>query len=216
MTKKQSLPQQRKNSPKKIIKRDVKNFSTSFLRHLTEGVDSLNYYKEKELIALLENGDPTSGETKRTNELIEEIFNINGIRNGKYVGDLDYNKFSKIMMKTRSDLIEEYDCKKSLEFMLVDRIIANYWRAMKCDRIYNRCLAKEDGSFSADQLKINFMKELSKSIERAERQLNADIILLKELKQPKLNVKISTKNAYVANNQQVINNNEDNSQNTNH
>ena len=39
----------------------------------------------------------------------------------------------------------------------------------------------------------------------ADRQLAANMMLLKELRQPALNVKVNTKNAYIAQNQQVVN-----------
>ncbi|MBM2820830.1 MAG: hypothetical protein HW405_590 [Candidatus Berkelbacteria bacterium] len=102
----------------------------------------------------------------------------------------------------RSELVKEYDCKTSLELMIADRIVASYWRAMQCDRIFNRLVTKEDGGFSFDQLKINITKELNKSIELANRQLNTNIILLKEIKQPKLDIKVNTKNAFIGNQQQ--------------
>ncbi|MFA4995716.1 MAG: hypothetical protein WC536_01080 [Patescibacteria group bacterium] len=176
------------------------------VQFLTEGVSSHNDSRQKEFFSLLEKPKRTSAEEKRMSDLGVQIIKLNGLQNGHWVGHIDFEEYDDSLKKMRNDLAKEFDCKTGIELMLVDRIVANYWQTMRCDMVYNRCLVKKDGSFTMDQLKINYMKELSKNKEKAERQLNASIILLKELKQPKLNVKISTKNAFLANNQQVINN----------
>jgi hypothetical protein len=109
----------------------------------------------------------------------------------------------------RFSLVKEYGCKTSLEFMLVDRIVASYWRSMRCDRVFNLLITKEDGGFSCDQLKVNIIKEINKSIEFANRQLNTNIIMLKELKQPKLDVRVNTKTAFIGNQQFNVNKQDD-------
>jgi len=55
---------------------------------------------------------------------------------------------------------------------------------------------------SFNQLRVNILKEFNKGIESANRQLNADIILLQELKQPALKVNVKTNTAFVSQNQQ--------------
>ena len=106
-------------------------------------------------------------------------------------------------MKMRHDIAEEYSCKTASELMLADRIVANYWRAMRYDSSFNYIIEKPGGGFTFDQLKVNVLKEFNKGLELAGRQLNADIILLKELKQPRVSIKVKTDNAYLAQNQQI-------------
>lgn len=147
----------------------------------------------------------TEEQKSRKSDLFRELVILHGFENGMLTANLSYSQYYGLLSKMRQDIIKEYNCKTSLEFMLADRIVASYWRAMKYDTALNRLIEKEDGSFSFDQLKINAIKEVDKGIELADRQLNANIILLKELKQPLLNVRVKTDNAYIAQNQQVIN-----------
>ena len=128
-----------------------------------------------------------------------------GLENGIWAANLSHNENYLPLGETRRKIVKDYDCKTSLELMLADRIVANYWRAMRNDTLLNHYIENKDGSFSVNQLKINMIKEFNKGIERADRQLNANIMLLKELKQPKLNIKVNTENAYIAQNQQVVN-----------
>ena len=188
----------------KLIKKDDKRAMIErVLRQLFEGFDfSDTHIVEEELAILEEKKKLTSKEKERRNELELEIGTIHGLRNGIWTGNLSHGKNFKLLTTMRSELVKEYDCKTSLELMIADRIVASYWRAMQCDRIFNRLVTKEDGGFSFDQLKINITKELNKSIELANRQLNTNIILLKEIKQPKLDIKVNTKNAFIGNQQQ--------------
>ena len=188
---------------KEIIKReDEKIRIERAIKPLTESIDFSDGKATKEYADLEEKNKLTQKEEKKKGELELEIAMINGLKNGLWIGNLSYSKYFKSLATMRSNLVKEYNCKTSLELMLVDRIVANYWRAMKYDTIFNRLIEKEDGGYSFDQLKVNIIKEFNKGIDLANRQLNTNIILLKELKQPKLNVKVNTENAFISQNQQ--------------
>lgn len=150
----------------------------------------------------------TPAQKEREKKLVDGFVTRYGLENGRWVKNLSYNKYREALGKMRHDVAKEYSCKTALEFMLADRIVASYWRSMQYDTVFNRMFIKEDGGFSFDQLKVNILKELNKGMEFATRQLNANILLLKDLKQPRLNVKVTTDNAYIAQNQQVINTDE--------
>jgi len=201
---------------KKLIKtEDRGNKIKRATQWLTESFDASDVAIMEEYADLKEKNKLTPTEEKRKDELRIKIAMIHGLKNGIWLGNLSYEKYFCALVTMRSSLIKEHDCKTSLEFMLVDRIVASYWRAMKYDMYFNHLTEKEDGSWSYDQLKINALKEFNKGIELANRQLNANIILLKELKQPKLNVNVKTKTAFVAQNQQFNVNKQDDQQNEN-
>ena len=145
----------------------------------------------------------TPNEKKRKDQLSTELFMLYGLENGIWAANLGHSKYYSSLAQIRLNIVKDYDCKSSLELMLADRIVAHYWRAMRNDTLLNRYIENGDGSFSINQLKINMIREFNNGTERADRQLNADIILLKELKQPKLNIKVTTENAFIAQNQQV-------------
>ena len=145
----------------------------------------------------------TPNEKKRKDQLSTELFMTYGLENGIWATNLGHSKYYSSLAQIRLNIVKDYDCKSSLELMLADRIVAHYWRAMRNDTVINQLTEEKDGGYSFNQQKINVLKELNKGVELADRQLSADIILLKELKQPKLNIKVTTENAFIAQNQQI-------------
>jgi hypothetical protein len=157
----------------------------------------------------------TPTQKKRKIELVVEIMQVYGLENGLWATNLGRFKYHHALAEIRRKIVDDYDCHTAIELMIADRIVANYWLTMRNDTLLNHYMENEDGSFSINQLKINMIREFNRGIDRASRQLNADIMLLKELKHPKLNIKINTENAYIAQNQQVINTDKDESKSVN-
>ncbi len=153
---------------------------------------------------------PTSDQIERKTEVRKEISRFFGLENGLWVSNLGYKRDSSALARMRQKIKREYDCKTSLELMLADSIVACYWRIMNNEMKINRLIDNEDYSYSFDQIKINVMKELSKEVDLANRRLNMNIILLKEMKQPALKVNIKTNNAFIGDKQQFNNNAESN------
>ena len=189
----------------KVVIKDDRNVKIE--RAIKPFIESFTFFDSeimKEYADLREKGELTPKEEKKKTDLALEIAMIHGLKNGVWAGNLSYQKYFKSLTTMRSSLVKEYDCKTPIELMLVDRIVANYWQAMRSDTLLNHYIENEDGSFSINQLKINTIREFNRGLERADRQLNASIILLKGLKQPKLNIRVNTENAYIAQNQQVV------------
>lgn len=191
---------------KELAKKEDKKAEVmrGILKAYSESVDYSDYYI-KEFFDLLEKKELkelTVKEKAREGELSLEIGKANGLKNGLWAANLSYGKYHKFLGTTRSMLVKEYDCKTPIELMLADRIVANYWRSMRLDTTLNFLIEKEEGGYSFTDQKVNIVRELSKGLESASRQLNTSILLLKELKQPKLNVKINTDNAFIGQNQQ--------------
>ena len=162
----------------------------------------------EEILSLVNKEKLTEQETKRLNELQQEVTEIHGLKNGLWAGAATYKKYRNFIYTTRASLVKEFNCKTSLELMLVDRIVANYWRAMRIETLLCPYIEWND-DYPFSQLRVNIIKELGKSLESASRQMTTSILLLKEMKQPGLNVKINAGNAFVGQNQQFnLNKNE--------
>lgn len=198
-----------KEATKALVKKELtpaeldnlkKHFSAPFLGEKRR----LREYSELDKLE-----KPTKEQQSKKEKLSIELALLNGLDNGiilqNIVGD---TKFSNTLVKIRKELAEEHQCKNASELMLVDRITTAYWRGMRYEMYLNRLIEKEPDKFSFDQLKINIIKELHKGIELSNRQFETGLTLLKNLKQPKLNVRVTADNAYVAQNQQVINTDE--------
>lgn len=208
MTTQQQIGASRQNiklgGDKKLIKRNDKKAEIERVRRvLTESIELPDNEMVEEYVKLNGKNKLTPKEKERERELLLKITMLNGVKNGFWVGLLSHIKHFDSLTKIRSSLVKEYNCKTSIELMLIDRIVASYWRAMRCDMVFNHLIEDKDGNCSFDQLKVNIIKEFNKGTEIANRQLNANIILLKELKAPSLEINVRTKTAFVARNQQL-------------
>ena len=203
----------KENQNKKPIKKEDRKSEISRITGLFDKSMTADDVGIEEIMTLINKDKLTEQETKRLAKLQQEITEIHGLKNGLWAGATTYQKYRNFIYTTRANLVKEYDCKTSLELMLVDRIVANYWRAMRIETLLCPYIEwNEDYPFS--QLRISIVKELSKSLESASRQLTTSILLLKEMKQPGLNVKIHAGNAFVGHNQQFnLNKNENNENN---
>jgi len=193
-----------KNQNKELVKKEERQAEIERLRKIFAGDIDFSDSNSQigELVDLLNKKKLTAEDEKERDKLQLEIAKAFGLKNGLWAINISYNKYYKFLATARGMLVKEYDCKTPIELMLADRIVANYWRSMRLDSTLNRLIEKEDSGYTFDNLKINTIRELNKGLESASRQLNTSILLLKELKQPKLNVKVNTENAFIGQNQQ--------------
>ncbi len=201
-----------KNQSKELTKKEERQAEIERLRKaLTEdGVFSIAYSKMGELADLLDKKKLTAKEEEKKTMLQLDITKAFGLKNGLWATNVGYGRYHEFLATTRSMLIKEYGCKTPIELMLVDRIVANYWRSMRLDTTLNQLIERPEGGYTFNDSKVNVIRELSKGLESASRQLNTSIMLLKELKQPALNVKV--KNAIIGQNQQFNVNRQDSQQ----
>lgn len=111
----------------------------------------------------------------------------------------DFNSVAQV----RNSLIKEYKAQSVTELMLIDTAVSAYFRLMKCNKVYNLFLIDRDGNTDFRQDRINLMKELSKQLDISHRQFISAVSFIKDLRQPPVKVKINTKQAFVAQNQQI-------------
>lgn len=160
----------------------------------------------KEFLRLEAVKNPTPEQQARKNKVFKELLAMSSLENGGWVSNIGLNSENiRGILKMRQDLAKEYDCKTPSEFMLVDNIVAGYWRSMRYERYIHSMIEQGDGGYSFDQLKVNVIKELHKGMNLAQSAITIHLTTLQNLKQPKLSIKVKTENAYIAQNQQVIN-----------
>lgn len=212
MSKKQSSPssQVQKSEPTKElakpdeIKAEIEEIRRDFSS--TSAYDQENTLA-KNLYRLRQNKELTAEQKNdKLNTAMTDLAMLYGLENGVWAMSIDYSQYQPTLALMRKKVVAEYNCKTSLELMIADSIVASYWRIMKNERKINLLAQKKDDTFSFDQLKVNVLKELNKEVDLANRRLNMNIILLKEMKQPALKVNIKTNNAFVGENQQFNNN----------
>ena len=188
-------------------KEETKPAPTDRINNLKKIYSNPDYFDNesnllKEFDSLSKKETLSDEEKKKKAESTEKMGLMYGLENGVWAANLDYHKNYASLARMRQRVIRDYNCKTSLELMLADSIVSSYWRIMKNERAINRMIEKEDSSYSFDQLKVNVLKELNREVDLANRRLNTDIVLLKEMKQPALKVNVKTNNAFIGQNQQ--------------
>lgn len=208
MTNKQKEKEAEKNTEvvvkKELTPAELDNLKRVFATPFLGEKRRLREYDELDKMKKL-----TKEQEKRKSELSIELALLNGLDNGIILQNIvSDTRFSNALVKMRKELAEEHQCKNASELMLVDRITTAYWRGMRYEMYLNRLIEPEPDKFLFNEFKIKALKEIHKGIELSNRQFETGLTLLKNLKQPKLNVRVTADNAYVAQNQQVINTDE--------
>ena len=146
--------------------------------------------------------DPTNQEVaSKMAEAGQKCANLIAVRSGSRLESSVDDVDKDMVRDVRKSLITEFQVSTYAELMLIDLAVSSYFRALHTNKAYATILGRM--WTNAPQEQINFYKEAGKQIELANKQFATALTLLKELKRPPIKVKIQTKNAYVAGNQQV-------------
>jgi hypothetical protein len=180
---------------------EIENWKERFSAPTLDENDRLSEFNE---FSKLKNLSKEQAEKKEV--LGKELILTFGLNNGVFLQSIVNNlSYAKGLAKIRQDLIKEYKCQGTSELMLVDRIVSAYWRGIRYESYLNRLFEEEPDKFSFNDLKLRVAKELYKGIELASRQFESGLTFLRNLKQPRLNIRVNADNAYLAQNQQIIN-----------
>ena len=136
------------------------------------------------------------------NKLLREVSFILGVENGIPMMESVEERYRGMMFNLRKELIKEYDCKTFSEKALVDVIVGAYSRNLSLSRMLTHTATKRETTPNLN----NYLATISKEIDRANRQFISALETLRQLKQPELKVNVRTKNAFIAQNQQFNNN----------
>jgi hypothetical protein len=113
-----------------------------------------------------------------------------------------YRMLSFEMTKT---MISDFNCSNEAEKALVELIVNAYVRTIDNSRRLNNELECRNITTNRNI----YIANLSKQIDRANRQFISNLLTLKQLKSPQIEINIKANNAFVSNNQQInLNKNE--------
>jgi len=106
------------------------------------------------------------------------------------------------IIELANNLIEEYSCETTLEKTLCEIIANSYWKIMSVSESLKSSL---DFKYFSNE-RNSFLNILSKELDRENRNYLTALNNLLEIKRPKMNIKVKTKNAYFSQTQQFNNN----------
>lgn len=126
------------------------------------------------------------------------------VQNGQYAWGQVHYLDVEYFYSVRQDLINEYRATTPSELLVIDTILVAYFRYMRVTSAFNSFVEDNNGNQEySSQTWINMMKELNKAIASASQQFMTALTFLKELKRQPVQVKVHTKKAYFATNQQI-------------
>ncbi len=159
-----------------------------------------------ELQLLKKENKDTSEFEEKIKDKMEKISLVNSNKSSHAFIEGVSVRYRGYAIKMKEDLIKEYDAKTLIEFSLIEQIVSSNIKFIACSK--KMIEASEFDYFGNDR--NNFLKFLSIEKDRAFRQFISGTQALQQLKQPSLNIKINTKNAFIAQNQQLNSNSENN------
>ena len=107
-------------------------------------------------------------------------------------------KYRGMVKELTDQTIKEYGCTTHVEKMVAETLAGSFVRYIDSSRRYNKFIPGTGTTGVQNQL----LGVMSKQTDRAYRQFLSAVSMLKQLKQPQLEINIQTKNAFVAQNQQ--------------
>ena len=166
--------------------------------------DEEGYEKIREITIALRN-DPDNLELKKKeNAALLHFMLATALENGENLGNsvLPFDKSSALVI--RKNLIAEFQATTSYELMMIDIAVNAYFSYLRLSTLYRGLvITNESKTIGVNQTTINLMKQLTKQIDSAHTQMLTTLTTLSQLRRPPINVKIQTKEAYIAQNQQV-------------
>jgi|GEM_PF-1865772 len=109
-------------------------------------------------------------------------------------------KYRSMAKEMTSQIIKEYECTTHAEKMLVESVVSGFISQLSHTKRFNSCFNAQE--YISSEL-AQFLGMLGKQIDRSNRQFLSSLAMLKQLKQPKVEVNIKANNAFVAENQQI-------------
>ncbi len=108
-------------------------------------------------------------------------------------------KYRGMAKELCAQIIRENNCSTHMEKMLAETIAGSFVRYIDSSKRYNSYVPGDSTSSEQNHL----LAVMSKQIDRAHRQFLSSFAMLRQIKQPQLEVNIRAKNAFVAGNQQI-------------
>ena len=161
----------------------------------------------KELQSVAKNIQKNPNNNRLQGELNEKFIKAQkkaSVRNGEYALYSVHYQDADYLQSVRQDFVDEYKATSASELLVIDMVVVAYFRYMRTTSAFNSFIEDNDGRRDYEsQTWINMMKELNKAISSASQQMMTALTFLKELKRQPVQVKVHTKQAYFANNQQI-------------
>lgn len=162
------------------------------------------YNPDKIMESFAENMDKNTGK-KMSKELCEDYQDVAmtlGLDTHLPVADSVPEEYRPFLVNMTREIEHDYDCQTAVEKSLAETIASSHVRVIYYSRRLNDLIR---GESLPKKDKTNFYNFIGKEIDRAQRQLNSSILTLKQVKVSSQPCNITAKTAFIAQNQQINN-----------
>ena len=150
-----------------------------------------------------EKGKDVDQKSEEVQKLLRDASMVIGLDNQFPIICAINGEYRSLAIEFANGLTREYEVKTPSEKSLVQAAVNAYIQLLHNSRRFND--AEESGKYISSE-RTKYLAMLGKQIDRANRQLMSAIAMLQQMKNPPLNVNIRTHTAFVAQNQQLNNN----------
>jgi hypothetical protein len=131
----------------------------------------------------------------------EEVIMALGLTNHYHLIPTADKQYAALALSMTRQIEKDYNCNNVAEKATAEVITMAYIRIVDSSRMFTDWSENKGAIKMKDR--VGYLEVMSRQIDRACRQFIAGLALLKQMKQPPLEVTIRTKNAFVAQNQQI-------------
>jgi len=121
------------------------------------------------------------------------------------------NEYAMLATEFARQLVEEYDCKTASEKALTQVVANAFTRIMEFSNTLGKCRNIE---YTKNELN-GYYSMISKELDRANRHFTSALAMLRQVKAPLLKINVTAKTAFIAKNQQLNVNQDNNNNNEN-
>lgn len=111
-----------------------------------------------------------------------------------------HKEYQTLAVELARRLTKEYECKDTVDKMLVEIVVSAFIEILSVSAQYNNCYAA--GEYLSTE-RTSQLKMLSKELDRAHRHFITVLSTLKQMKSPSIEFNIKAKTAFLAQNQQI-------------
>lgn len=184
-------------------KAELKNGVDQIVAVFHKNEDKVLKTIQKDLKAHVENLSDSTSKSKFIGSL-ETYMDMVSVKTGAYVSSSVSRRDAKKVVGLRAQLVEEYNVQSTSELLFVDIAVNAYFRMMSLSAIHALLIEDNDGNIEyGNQQKINLIKAAGRHIEFTNHQFITALNSLRAFKHPLVNIKVQTKETYIAQNQQI-------------
>ncbi len=152
----------------------------------------------------------TNIETQEKNKILNQALALTGLTSHFPVGQAVKDEFKPLAIEFTDNIIDEYNCSTPSEKALAQTISVSYTRIMALSWQITSTLSLNKATSNLNQ----FLGNISKDLDRANRQFLSALATLKNIKQPQIKINLKTNTTFITQNQQINSNQYEENNNT--